>query len=180
MILKVILLYFGFLQIQLPCSYDIKFKELNELAIELEMHHPKERPISYNRFIKGFYESITLPSLKEAFLYDTGEGDYVNSTFWLQVHARNCSGWIEWLTAQRNVSRLWGNMEKAQEIHLIIRDVEWVYGIYDAADDLSRGSYPPLKRRKAIKYVKDRIGEEAFFKMELPRPEEFIWAHWRK
>lgn len=163
MIIKLILLYFGLFQIQLPCSYDIKFKELNDLAITLEMHYPNDEWISYNKYLKGFYDSITLPSLKEAFLYDRGDGiNPLQPTIWWTLHGKSCRDWISWLEMHKSFNQQFGNRELAQEIHLIIKDVEWVHSIYDAVDDLARSTYPPLKRRKAIQFVKDRTGEDAF------------------
>lgn len=179
MIIKLILLYFGLFQIQLPCPYDIKFKELNELAITLEMHYPNDEWISYNKYLKGFYDSITLPSLKEAFLYDTGEGDALRPTIYWTLHGRNCRGWLEFLENHKRLLIQFGQKDQILEVNRFISDIEWVHGIYDKLDDAARPSYPILKRRASIKYVQDRIGMEAWWKNEPPRPEEFLWAHWK-
>lgn len=180
MLSKLILLYISFFQIHVPLMQDYRSAELTELAIQLEMHYPNEGWIKYHQFAKGLHDAMTLPSLKEAFLYDRGDGtNPLNPTIWWTLHGQNCRNWIDWLEKQKLINQQFGNLEMAQEIHNRIKDVEWVHSIYDKIDDLARGSYSPLNRRRAIKFVKERIGDEAFFKMELPRAEEYIWAHWK-
>lgn len=178
-LVKLILLYAGFLQIQLPWQSSIKFKELTELSCDLEIVLKDDRWIRYDDFLMGFYDAVSLPSLKEVFLYEQGDGhNPLNPTIWYTHHGKNVRGWIDILQQQRRDLMFTGPRDRVSELDEFLKDLEYVHSIYDKLDDACRVTMKPITRRKAIKFVQDRIGIKDWDKMKLPRPEEYLFWQW--
>lgn len=173
MLAKLILLYCGFTQIQIPSPW-VSFlmdDKIEELAIDLEMLKPGFK-ISYKYFLLDFYEPICLPPLKEVSIFDLNTIDPQDggATWWFRGKAQEALMWKERMEFKMQYFPLEYN-----DLKNCAENMGWVYHIYNNIDDACTIRHTPTKRRRALFFVKKELGEKDYYNRRLPEPYLYLF-----
>lgn len=173
-------------------------ENLETVAIKLQMHmSPFDIPAydtfwrndknrigfdepTYQFIKKNFYESMVLPPAEELMIFDLGDRPYENK--YPLINYPVCGSW--WLTHKivsiREISNYYYGIkskymeyltkEDINDIDNRIKYLNYLIEIYDKADDTCRYRASMLYRRRALKYLKENLGEKNYYNRKLPEP----------